>query len=125
MNAGPHAADAVHPSTRSSTALLPVPSDRQRTHSADRGWHQVAVFYEVIVRSFADSNGDGIGDLAGLTNRRDYLEWLGVDCLWLPPFYLSPLRDGGYDVADYTDSTQRSARSRSSKRSWVRRTPAA
>ena len=67
------------------------------------GWHETAVFYEVIVRSFADSNGDGIGDLPGLTGRLDYLQWLGVGCLWLPPFYPSPMRDGGYDVADYTD----------------------
>jgi maltose alpha-D-glucosyltransferase/alpha-amylase len=67
------------------------------------GWHETAVFYEVIVRSFADSNGDGIGDLPGLTAKLGYLQWLGIDCLWLPPFYPSPLKDGGYDVADYTD----------------------
>lgn len=67
------------------------------------GWHESAVFYEVIVRTFADSNDDGVGDLPGLTGKLDYLRWLGVDCLWLPPFYPSPLRDGGYDVADYTD----------------------
>jgi len=55
-----------------------------------------------MVRSFMDSNGDGIGDLAGLISKLDYLQWLGVDALWLPPFFESPLRDGGYDVADYT-----------------------
>jgi maltose alpha-D-glucosyltransferase / alpha-amylase len=65
-------------------------------------WFKRAVFYEVLVRSFKDSNGDGSGDFAGLTEKLDYLEWLGVDCLWVPPFYTSPLRDGGYDVADYT-----------------------
>jgi maltose alpha-D-glucosyltransferase/alpha-amylase len=59
------------------------------------------VFYELLPRSFFDSNADGIGDLAGLTERLDYLEWLGVDCLWLLPFYPSPLRDGGYDVSDF------------------------
>jgi len=59
------------------------------------------VFYEVMVRSFVDSNGDGSGDLGGLITRLDYLQWLGVDALWLPPFFTSPLRDGGYDVADY------------------------
>src|SRR5690606_2170753 len=69
---------------------------------SDPEWYKRAVFYEVLVRSFADSNGDGAGDLRGLTEKLDYLEWLGVDCLWLPPFYESPLRDGGYDVSNYT-----------------------
>ena len=64
-------------------------------------WYRRAVFYEVMVRSFVDSNGDGSGDLGGLITRLDYLQWLGVDALWLPPFFTSPLRDGGYDVADY------------------------
>ncbi len=64
-------------------------------------WYETAVFYELPPRSFFDSNGDGIGDLAGMKERLDYLEWLGVDCLWLLPFYPSPLRDGGYDVSDF------------------------
>ena len=68
----------------------------------DPEWYRTAVFYEVLPRAFADSNGDGFGDLKGLLSRLDYLEWLGVDCLWLPPIYPSPMRDGGYDVADYT-----------------------
>jgi maltose alpha-D-glucosyltransferase / alpha-amylase len=68
----------------------------------DPDWFKRAVFYEVLVRSFQDSNGDGVGDLKGLTAKLDYLQWLGVDCLWLPPFFASPLRDGGYDVSDYT-----------------------
>jgi maltose alpha-D-glucosyltransferase/alpha-amylase len=67
----------------------------------DPQWYRRSVFYEVMVRSFVDSNGDGTGDLAGLISRLDYLQWLGVDALWLPPFFTSPLRDGGYDVADY------------------------
>jgi maltose alpha-D-glucosyltransferase/alpha-amylase len=67
----------------------------------DRRWYQKAVFYEVLVRGFYDSNADGTGDLAGLTEKLEYLEWLGVDCLWLLPFYQSPLRDGGYDISDY------------------------
>ncbi|WP_370634449.1 maltose alpha-D-glucosyltransferase [Actinotalea sp. Marseille-Q4924] len=68
----------------------------------DPDWYKKAVFYEVMLRSFSDSTGAGSGDLRGLIERLDYLQWLGVDCLWLPPFYPSPLRDGGYDVADYT-----------------------
>jgi len=64
-------------------------------------WFKRAVFYEVLVRAFYDSNADGCGDLRGLIEKLDYLEWLGVDCLWLPPFYDSPLRDGGYDISDF------------------------
>lgn len=64
-------------------------------------WFKDAVFYELHVRTFQDSNGDGIGDFPGLTSRLDYLKELGVDCLWLLPFYVSPLKDDGYDIADY------------------------
>ncbi|MFF2430889.1 maltose alpha-D-glucosyltransferase [Streptomyces mirabilis] len=64
-------------------------------------WFKRAVFYEVLARSFYDSDGDGTGDLRGLSDKLDYLQWLGIDCLWLPPFYASPLRDGGYDISDY------------------------
>ncbi|HWQ34708.1 MAG TPA: maltose alpha-D-glucosyltransferase [Blastocatellia bacterium] len=64
-------------------------------------WYKDAIFYEIHVRGFYDSNADGIGDFRGLTEKLDYLEWLGVDCLWLLPMYPSPLRDGGYDIADY------------------------
>ncbi len=74
---------------------------------ADRGdglpWHHNAVVYEVYLRSFADGNGDGIGDLAGLRSRLPYLRDLGIDALWLTPWYVSPMADGGYDVADYRD----------------------
>ena len=59
------------------------------------------MFYEVFLRSFYDSSGDGNGDLRGLMQRLDHLEWLGIDCLWLLPFYTSPLRDGGYDISDF------------------------
>ncbi len=69
--------------------------------SRDPLWYQRAVFYEVLIRGFADSNGDGTGDLPGLTSKLDYLQWLGIDCLWLLPIYESPLRDGGYDISDY------------------------
>lgn len=68
----------------------------------DPQWYRRSVFYEVMVRSFMDSNGDGTGDLGGLIGKLDYLQWLGIDALWLPPFFQSPLRDGGYDVSDYT-----------------------
>jgi len=80
-------------SSPAETAPMPAPTP---------DWFQTAVFYEVLVRSFKDSNGDGVGDFKGLMEKLDYLQWLGVDCLWVPPFFTSPLRDGGYDVADYT-----------------------
>ncbi len=64
-------------------------------------WYKDAVIYELHVRSFADSSGDGIGDFRGLTDRLGYFEELGVTALWLLPFYPSPLRDDGYDIADY------------------------
>lgn len=67
----------------------------------DYEWYRSAVFYEVLVRAFFDSDNNGSGDLKGLTEKLDYLHWLGVDCLWLPPFYDSPLRDGGYDIRDF------------------------
>ncbi|GGV54037.1 trehalose synthase [Streptomyces spectabilis] len=86
--------------TAARRAPVPVtPSTRAVTDTPD--WYKRAVFYEVLVRSFKDSDGDGVGDLKGLTSKLDYLQWLGVDCLWLPPFFQSPLRDGGYDVSDY------------------------
>jgi alpha-glucosidase len=65
-------------------------------------WWQRGVFYEVYPRSFKDGNGDGIGDLAGLIEKLDYLQWLGVDALWLTPVFPSPMVDLGYDVSDYT-----------------------
>src|SRR5947209_7435242 len=66
-------------------------------------WWQRGVIYQVYPRSFQDSNGDGVGDLRGLRQRLDHLEWLGVDAVWLSPIFPSPMADFGYDVADYTD----------------------
>ena len=87
------AAPAVDPST----ALVHVGS------GADSGWWRSAVIYQIYPRSWADGNGDGTGDLPGITSRLPYLRDLGVDALWLSPFYVSPQADGGYDVADYRD----------------------
>src|SRR5690606_24233331 len=69
---------------------------------ADPLWYKDAIIYEIHVRAFSDSNADGIGDFRGLTDRLDYLQQLGVNAIWLLPFYPSPLRDGGYDTSDYT-----------------------
>ncbi len=77
--------------------------DYPASHAPDPDWFKRAVFYEVLVRAFSDADGDGSGDLRGLTSKLDYLTWLGVDCLWIPPFFASPLRDGGYDVAHFTE----------------------
>jgi len=71
--------------------------------ASDPLWYKDAVIYELHVRAFADSNNDGIGDFAGLIGKLDYLQDLGVTCLWLLPFYPSPLRDDGYDISDYTN----------------------
>ena len=64
-------------------------------------WYKDAIIYELHVRAFKDSNGDGIGDFPGLIQRMDYLRDLGVTCLWLLPFFPSPLKDDGYDISDY------------------------
>jgi len=69
--------------------------------ASDPLWYKTALFYEVVIRGFYDSDNNGTGDIRGVTEQLDYLEWLGVDCLWLLPFYESPLRDGGYDIADF------------------------
>src|SRR5205814_1272159 len=66
-------------------------------------WYRDAVIYQLHVKAFFDSNNDGIGDFQGLTQKLDYLTEMGVTALWLLPFYPSPLRDDGYDIADYRD----------------------
>ena len=77
---------------------------RDRVPGAESAtWYKDAIIYELHVRAFYDSDGDGIGDFRGLTQKLDYLEDLGVTAIWLLPFYPSPLRDDGYDISDYTD----------------------
>lgn len=71
------------------------------------GWYHSAVVYQVLLPAFADANGDGIGDFPGLTARLDHIQWLGATAIWVPPFYPSPMKDGGYDVADYTNVASR------------------
>ena len=75
----------------------------ETTRIAPRPWWKGAVIYQIYPRSFADSNGDGIGDLPGITARLDHVASLGVDAIWLSPFFTSPMKDFGYDVADYRD----------------------
>src|SRR5215210_5204026 len=81
------------PATAAATAAIGMP--------VDPGWYQNAVIYQMHVRSFSDSNGDGVGDFNGLISKLDYLQDLGVTAVWLLPFYPSPLKDDGYDIAEY------------------------
>ncbi|AWB82421.1 maltose alpha-D-glucosyltransferase [Corynebacterium yudongzhengii] len=80
----------------------PAPGDNP-WERPDHQWYKDAVFYEVLVRAFYDAEGSGSGSLKGVTEKLDYLQWLGIDCLWLPPFYDSPLKDGGYDIRNYRE----------------------
>lgn len=84
--------------TNQPTEQTPVMTKKAATYL----WWQRGIIYEVYPRSFMDSNGDGVGDLIGLISRLDYLRWLGVDAVWIAPIYPSPMKDFGYDVADYT-----------------------
>ncbi len=88
--------------TQQHSAIAPTPNPAQAKRSDRRGdWWRDAVIYQVYPRSFADSNGDGMGDLEGVRARLPYLRDLGIDAVWLSPFYASPQADAGYDVADY------------------------
>ena len=78
-----------------------VPQHQSANHSSEHDWWKNAVIYEIYPRSFQDSNGDGIGDLNGITERLDYLKELGIDAIWLSPVYPSPQVDFGYDISDY------------------------
>src|SRR5437868_5234002 len=78
-------------------------TEKETSVNAAQPWWKGAAIYQIYPRSFADSNGDGVGDLNGITERLDYVASLGVDAIWLSPFFTSPMRDFGYDVADYCD----------------------
>jgi maltose alpha-D-glucosyltransferase/alpha-amylase len=93
----------VTPDTDLVPAGEPAPSFAQTSQwfESEPLWYKSAVFYEIHIRGFYDDNGDGSGDFRGLTEKLDYLQWLGIDCIWLLPFYESPLKDGGYDIADF------------------------
>ena len=84
------------------TATLPT-HEIHAADPADSPWWRDAVIYQIYPRSWADGDGDGVGDLPGITSRLEHLRDLGVDAVWLSPFYRSPQRDAGYDVADHRD----------------------
>ncbi|MDQ3090168.1 MAG: maltose alpha-D-glucosyltransferase [Actinomycetota bacterium] len=99
---------AEHPTavwlTQPRKAAAPAPlSDASPTHWFEREplWFKRAIFYEIHLRGFFDGDDDGSGDLHGVMAKLDYLQWLGIDCIWLLPMFQSPLRDGGYDIADF------------------------
>jgi alpha-glucosidase len=95
--------DRLHEAMMTDRVAFPTASPTaagDRRHSEYRWW-QRGIVYQIYPRSFQDSNGDGIGDLAGIASRLDYLRWLGVDAIWISPIYPSPMKDFGYDVADY------------------------
>lgn len=79
----------------------------QEPRGRAQSWLRDAVLYQVYPQSYADSNGDGIGDVAGIASRLDYLQWLGVDAIWISPCWTSPFRDAGYDVTDYLEVAPR------------------
>ena len=84
-----------------SAVAHPTPQPIANSSISEQNWWKNAVLYEIYPRSFQDSNGDGIGDLNGITQRLDYLKELGVDAVWLSPVYPSPQADFGYDISDY------------------------
>src|SRR5690348_14063053 len=90
-------------SPASSSAEADAESPSPRPGDEGRPWWRNAAIYQIYVRSFADSNGDGIGDLGGVRAKLPYVRDLGIDAIWFTPWYPSPMADGGYDVADYRD----------------------
>jgi alpha-glucosidase len=96
-----HSAQQAAQAPLAPRAPLAAPSTAPAGDRAERPWWRDAVIYQIYIRSFADADGNGVGDLAGIRSRLPYLRSLGVDALWITPFYPSPMADGGYDVADY------------------------
>lgn len=92
----------VEPESEEYETPAPAPGDNP-WERPDHQWYKDAVFYEVLVRAFYDPDNTGSGSLSGVTEKLDYLQWLGIDCIWLPPFYDSPLRDGGYDIRNFRE----------------------
>lgn len=111
----PHTGEAVLPDGH---LVEPRAEDFHHAKAApsDPDWFKRAVFYEVLVRAFRDDDGNGTGDLTGLTSKLDYLEWLGVDCLWLPPFYASRCATAATTSVTSVPCCPSSARSRTSSR---------
>src|ERR1700685_1324228 len=108
MSVGPptltHLIAAERPKSRGTDGAGPTAaaeSQARQWFEAEPLWYKRAVFYEIHIRGFFDGNGDGSGDFRGLIDKLEYLQWLGIDCIWLLPFYESPLRDGGYDISDF------------------------
>src|SRR5580700_1716865 len=85
---------------------MPRPQSNREGLARDPSWYKSGVIYEVHVRAFYDANGDGAGDFRGLTSKLDYIKDLGVTAIWILPFYPSPLKDDGYDIADYFEVHQ-------------------
>ena len=101
---GPDAV-ASRPNTGAFSLMAQAAQARQAFHDREFNavpWWEKGIIYQIYPRSFQDSDGDGIGDLPGITSRLDYLQWLGVDAIWISPIYPSPMADFGYDVSDYT-----------------------
>ncbi|HEX8218301.1 MAG TPA: alpha-amylase family glycosyl hydrolase, partial [Chloroflexia bacterium] len=84
-------------------ASLPQAIQNPKPKIQNSSWWQSGIVYQIYPRSFMDSNGDGIGDLPGITEKLDYLRSLNIDAIWISPFYPSPMADFGYDISDYTD----------------------
>ena len=76
---------------------------KQQTLTKNFRWWERGIIYQIYPRSFKDGNGDGVGDLRGIESRLDYLQWLGIDAIWISPIFPSPMADFGYDVSNYTD----------------------